>query len=104
MIDVIHEIDVALDIVHMDAVFAPDGNLHVAVVDEAGVGWLYQLDLEDGVVNELRMPRSDLRKISLWIDDTTGNILQVMATTDPTGLVDPLVYGAAYLEDPGLDG
>ncbi len=50
------------------------------------------------------MPRSDLRKISLWIDDTTGNILQVMATTDPTGLVDPLVYGAAYLEDPGLDG
>ena len=102
--DVIHEIDVALDIVHMDAVFAPDGILHVAVVDEAGVGWLYQLDLEDGVVNELRMPRSDLRKISLWIDDTTGNILQVMATTDPTGLVDPLVYGAAYLEDPGLDG
>ena len=63
--DVIHEIDVALDIVHMDAVFAPDGILHVGVVDEAGVGWLYQLDLEDGVVNELRMPRSDLRKISL---------------------------------------
>ena len=27
-----------------------------------------------------------------------------MATTDPTGFVDPLVYGAAYLEDPGLDG
>ena len=73
----------------------------MAVVDKAGVGWLYQLDLEDGVVSELRMPHSDLRKISLWIDDTTGNILQVMATTDPTGLVDPLVYGAAYLEDRG---
>ena len=64
----IHEIDVALDIVHMDAIFG-DGILHVGVVDEAGVGWLYQVRPQDGVVNELRMPRSDLRKISLWIDD-----------------------------------
>ena len=100
---VIHEIDVALDIEHMDAVFAPDGVLHVAVVDEAGVGWLYELDLTDGLLSELRMAQSNLRKISIWVDDTSGNILQVMATTDPTGTVDPLVYGAAYLEDPGLD-
>ena len=48
------------------------------------------------------MAQSNLRKISIWVDDTSGNILQVMATTDPTGTVDPLVYGAAYLEDPGL--
>ena len=101
---VIHEIDVALDIAHMDAVFAPDGILHVAVVDEAGVGWLYQLDLTDGLLSELRMAQSNLRKIALWIDDTTGNMIQIMATTDPTGTVDPLVYGVAYLMDPAPEG
>ncbi len=97
---VIHEVDVALDIAHMDAAFAPDGTLHMVVVDVEGVGWLYQVDLEEGVLSELRMAQSNLRKAALWIDEATGNILQVIATTDPTGTVDPLIYSAAYLNDP----
>ena len=100
---VIHEVDVALDIAHMDAAFAPDGTLHMVVIDEEGVGWLYQLDLTDGLLSELRMAEPNLRKAAIWIDDTTGNILQVMATTDPAGTVDPLVYGAAYLQAPSED-
>ncbi len=98
---VIQEVDVIEDTVSLDAIFAPDGTLHLVVIDALGDGWLYQADLAGGIVDDgLKLSRSDLTSAALWIDGTTGNILQVIATTSSTSSADPLVYGRAYLTPP----
>ena len=99
---VIQEVDVTLDIVSLDAAFAPDGILHMVIVDSEGEGWLYQADLDGGIVppaSGLKLSLGDLTRAALWIDGT-GNILRVVATTTSTTSADPLVYGRAYLTPP----
>jgi hypothetical protein len=98
---VIQEVNVIQDIVSLDAAFAPDGILHMVIVDSDGEGWLYQADLSGGIVDSgLKLSLDGLTRAALWIDGTTGNILQVVATTTSTTSADPLVYGRAYLTPP----
>jgi hypothetical protein len=99
---VIQEVDVILDIVSLDAAFAPDGTLHMVIVDSGGEGWLYEADLDGGIVapaSGLKLSLGDLTRAALWIDGT-GKILQVAATTTSMTSADPIVYGRAYLTPP----
>jgi len=81
----------------IDAVFSPDNTLHIIIIDDSGVGSLYQLPLDGTVSEATQLGTTGLRQAAIWIDEATANTLQIVATTDPDGTVDPLIYGTAYL-------
>ena len=98
---VIQTMNLGVSPVSVDAVFAPDGTLYVLAVDNAGHGWLSWGALDEPLSDPLMLGVTDLKTAALWIDDATGNILQVAAAVDIDGTAeDAVVIGSAYLLDP----
>ena len=98
---VIQIMNLAISPISVDAVFAPDGTLYVLAVDDAGDGWLSWGALDEPLSDPLQLGITNLKTAGLWIDDTTGNILQIAAAVDePTSAADPIYWGSAYLEPP----
>jgi hypothetical protein len=99
--EVIQSMNLAVSPVSLDAVFAPDGTLYVLAVDESGHGWLSWGALDEALSAPLQLGADDLTSAALWIDDATGNILQIAATVaEPASSADPIYWGAAYLDSP----
>jgi len=99
--NVIQTMNLGVSPISLDAVFAPDGTLYVLAVDEAGEGWLSWGALDEPLSEPLKLGVTGLTNAALWIDDATGNTLQVAASLEAEGSeVNTLVWGAAYLESP----
>jgi DNA-binding beta-propeller fold protein YncE len=99
--NVIQTMNLALSPVSVDAAFTPDGVLYVLAVDDAGNGWLSWGSLSGALTTPLQLGATGLQRAALWIDEGTGNILQVVATLDDaTTTEDRIVLGAAYLDSP----
>jgi hypothetical protein len=99
--NVIQTMNLALSPVSVDAAFTPDGVLYVLAVDDAGNGWLSWGTLSGALTAPMQLGPTGLKRAALWIDEGTGNILQVVATLDDaTTTEDRIVLGAAYLETP----
>ena len=99
--EIIQSMNLAVSPVSVDAVFTPDGTLYVLAVDESGHGWLSWGALDGELSPPLQLGTENLTSAALWIDETTGNILQIAATVDePASSADPIYWGAAYLDSP----
>lgn len=99
--NVIQTMNLALSPVSVDAVFTPDGVLYILAIDDAGFGWLSWGTLSGSLTEPLQLGPAGLKRAALWIDEGTGNILQIAATLDdPTTTEDRIVLGAAYLDTP----
>ena len=99
--NVIQTMNLGVTPVSLDAVFAPDGTLYLLAVDEAGEGWLSWGALDAELSEPLKLGVTGLTSAAMWIDDATGNILQVAASTEVEGSeANTLVWGAAYLDTP----
>lgn len=99
--NVIQTMNLGVSPISLDAVFGPDGTLYVLAVDEAGEGWLSWGALDEPLSEPLMLGVTGLTAAALWIDEATGNTLQVAASLEAEGSeVNTLVWGAAYLESP----
>ena len=81
----------------VEALFGPDGALYVLTVGRDGTAFIEWGDHDEEPTESIQIALENVINAAMWVDDTTNNILQVVAAVeDATTDEDPLFYGRTY--------